>query len=97
MLFDSVLAAYLDAKRAKVRPNTYAGYESAARCHLLPRWGGMQLEDIRHADVQEWVSGMSYGAAAKAHKTLRQVLRWAIRTYRLRIWCETDDVVYCFT
>lgn len=92
MLFDDVLSAYLDAKRAKVRPNTYAGYESAARCHLLPRWGGMQLEDIRHADVQEWVSDMSYGAAAKAHKTLRQVLRWAIRTYRLRIWCETDDV-----
>jgi hypothetical protein len=30
MLFDDVLSAYLDAKRAKVRPNTYSGYESAA-------------------------------------------------------------------
>ena len=92
MLFDDVVRAYMAAKAKKVRPNTLEGYESAIRCHLMPKWSGRELEDIRHDEIQAWVSGMSYGAASKAHKTLRQVLRWAIRTYRLRIWCETDDV-----
>ncbi|MDY5002982.1 MAG: site-specific integrase [Atopobiaceae bacterium] len=92
MLFDNVASAYIEAKRKKVRANTFAGYESALRCHLLPRWNGMELEAIRQEDIQAWVSDMSYGAAGKALKTLRQILRWAIRTYRLRIFCETDGV-----
>lgn len=92
MKFESVAAEYMVAKARKVRPNTLEGYESALRCHLLPKWEGRDIEDIRHDEIQAWVSGMSYGAAAKAHKTLRQILRWAIRTYRLRIWCETDDI-----
>ncbi len=92
MLFESVAAEYMRAKARKVRPNTLEGYESAIRCHLLPKWEGREIEDIHHDEIQAWVSAMSYGAAAKAHKTLRQILRWAIRTYRLRIWCETDDI-----
>lgn len=92
MLFEDAATAYIDAKRKKVRANTLAGYESALRCHLLPRWKGMELEAIRQEDIQAWVSDMSYGAAGKALKTLRQILRWAIRTYRLRIFCETDGV-----
>lgn len=92
MLFDDVVREYMAAKAKKVRANTFEGYESAIRCHLMPKWSGRELEEIRHDEIQAWVSGMSYGAALKAHKTLRQVLRWAIRTYRLRIWCETDDV-----
>lgn len=92
MLFDDAVAAYMAAKRKRLRANTLAGYESAIRCHLLPRWGGLRLEDIRREDVQAWVDDMSYGSAAKAYKTLRQVLRWSIRTYRLRIFCETDGV-----
>ena len=92
MLFETVAAEYMQAKARKVRPNTLEGYESAIRCHLLPKWEGCEIEDIRHDEIQAWVSAMSYGAAAKAHKTLRQILRWAIRTYRLRIWCETDEI-----
>ena len=92
MLFDDAVAAYMDAKRRRLRANTLAGYESAIRCHLLPRWSGVRIEDVRREDVQAWVGSMSYGAAAKAYKTLRQVLRWSIRTYRLRIPCETDGV-----
>ena len=92
MLFETVAAEYMAAKAKKVRANTLEGYESAIRCHLLPKWEGREIEDIRYDEIQAWVSAMSYGAAAKAHKTLRQILRWAIRTYRLRIWCETDDI-----
>lgn len=92
MLFNDAVAAYMEAKRKRLRANTIAGYESAIRCHLLPRWGWLRLEDIRREDVQAWVDGMSYGSAAKAYKTLRQVLRWSIRTYRLRVFCETDGV-----
>ena len=73
MLFESVAAEYMAAKAKKVRPNTLEGYESAIRCHLLPKWEGRDIEEIRHDEIQAWVSGMSYGAAAKAHKTLRQI------------------------
>ena len=41
MLFDDVVREYMAAKAQKVRPNTFEGYESAIRCHLLPKWSGL--------------------------------------------------------
>jgi integrase len=93
MLFETAVESYMGDKRKRLRACTLAGYESAIHRHLLPRWSGVELESIEPEDVQAWVDGFRQpGAALKAYKTLRQVLRWAIRTYRLRIWCETDDV-----
>lgn len=93
MLFEEAAKLYMAEKRRTRRANTVEGYESALRCHVLPRWGCLGIEDIGFDDVQEWVLSFEKpGAAEKAFKTLRQVLRWTIRRFKLRIWLPTEGV-----
>lgn len=71
---------YLPEKWARRRANTVEGYESALRCHVLPRWGAYKIGEIDRDDLQAWVDCFDKpGAGWKAYKTLRQVIRWAIR------------------
>lgn len=84
---------YLEAKGRKCRMNTLDGYVSGLRCHVLPKWGTRELESIKRREVQEWVDSIpTPGAAQKALKCLRQVIRWAIRTYDLEIFDATQGV-----
>ena len=84
-------ALYIADKQMKRRANTVEGYVSALKRHVLPRWGDIELEDIDSADIQEWIDSFDLpGAAEKAWKTLRQVVRWSIRSMRLRIWDPTS-------
>lgn len=93
MLFEEAAKLYMAEKRRTRRANTVEGYESALRRHVLPRWGCLGIEDIGFDDVQEWVLSFEKpGAAEKAFKTLRQVLRWTIRRFKLRIWLPTEGV-----
>ena len=93
MLFSEAAAEYMSEKRRTHRANTVEGYESALRCHVLPRWGECEIGDITPEDVQSWVDSFELpGAAHKAYKTLRQVLRWTIRKHRMRIWLATEGV-----
>ena len=86
MLFEEAAAKYMDDKRKRLRACTLEGYESALRCHLQPRWDGVELESVTPEDVQGWVDGFALpGAAEKAYKTLRQVIRWAIRRLGVRM------------
>ena len=82
MLFSELCELYLADKREgrkAVRLNTFEGYVSAIRTHLLPRWGQEEVESIRYEDVQAWVDSFPDGRGAeKAYKTLRQCIRWAI-------------------
>lgn len=81
---------YLSDKRRTRRESTVEGYESALRLHVLPRWGGIDIAEIDPDDMQAWVLSFDKpGAAEKAYKTLRQVIRWAIRKYRLRVYDPT--------
>lgn len=85
-----IAAAYLSDKRRTRRESTVEGYESALRLHVLPRWGGIDIAEIDPDDMQAWVLSFDKpGAAEKAYKTLRQVIRWAIRKYRLRVYDPT--------
>lgn len=82
---------YLAEKGGRLRESTVEGYASALRLHVVPRWGDAEIADIDPADVQEWIDGFERpGAALKAWKTLRQVVRWAIRRLRLRVWDPTS-------
>lgn len=93
MKIEEAASLYMAEKRQTRRSNTCEGYESALRCHVLPRWGDVEIDEIDPDDVQRWVWGFDKaGAAEKAFKTLRQVLRWAIRKMRLRIWLPTEGV-----
>lgn len=93
MLFEQATYEYVIAKtegRKPVRPNTLEGYLSAIKCHLLPRFEGRQIESITADELQAWVDSFAkVGAAQKAFKTLRQIVRWYLRTYRVRIYDET--------
>ena len=90
MLFEIAARKYMDDKAKRLRSCTLAGYESALALHVLPRWGGVELESIAPEDVQAWVDGFDLpGAAEKAYKTLRQVIRWAIRRLGVRMYDPT--------
>lgn len=96
MLFDQAVYEYVEDKqfgRKAVRPNTMEGYLSAIKCHLVPRWSGRELESITCEELQEWVDSFELvGAARKAFGTFRQIHRWYLRKYRVRIWDETQGV-----
>lgn len=90
MLFEDAAERYMTDKACRLRVCTLAGYESALRCHVLPRWSGVELEAITPEALQGWVDGLELpGAAAKAYKTLRQVVRWAIRRLGVRMYDPT--------
>ena len=80
----------MDDKRGRLRACTLAGYESALALHVLPRWGELELEAITPEGVQGWIDSFDLpGAAEKAYKTLRQVIRWAIRRLGVRMYDPT--------
>lgn len=90
MLFEYAASRYLAAKAARLRATTMEGYESAVRRHLMPRWAGTHLEDIDPDAIQAWVDSFELpGAAEKAYKTLRQIIRWSIRKLGVRMWDPT--------
>lgn len=78
---------YLPEKRARRRANTVEGYESSLGLHVIPAWGAYRIHEIDPDGVQEWVDALALeigpGGAEKAYKCLRQVIRWAIRKFRL--------------
>lgn len=80
---------YLPEKTKRRRANTVAGYESSLTLHVLPRWGSLEINEIEPDDIQEWVDELAPeigpGGAEKAYKCLRQVIRWAIRKFRLYV------------
>lgn len=85
-LIDIYEQHYLPEKSSKRAASTIAGYESSMRLHVLPRWGECEIEDICPDDLQEWVDSFELvGAAEKAFKCLRQIIRWWIRKKRLHI------------
>lgn len=91
MLFEEAARLYMEDRGARLRACTAEGYASALRCHLLPRWTGTELEEIAPEDVQAWVDGFARpGAAEKAYKTLRQIVRWSIRRLGVRMCDPTQ-------
>lgn len=93
MLFSTATAEYMADKRKRLRATTLEGYESALRCHVLPTWGGREVESITYEELQAWVDDFTLpGAAEKAFKTFRQVFRWALRRRQLRIWDVTQGI-----
>lgn len=85
MRLEDVAALYMEEKARRLRASTLEGYESALRLHVLPRFGGAELSELTFEEVQAWVDSLPLpGQAGKAYKTLRQVVRWAIRRERPR-------------
>lgn len=83
---------YLPDKSSKRAASTIAGYESSMRLHVLPKWGENEIEEINPDELQKWVDSFKeIGAAEKAFKCLRQIIRWWIKHKRLHV---SDPTVY---
>ena len=83
---------YLPDKAAKRAASTIAGYDSSMHLHVLPKWGECEIEDIDPDELQEWTDSFDcIGAAEKAFKCLRQIIRWWIKHKRLHI---ADPTIY---
>lgn len=86
--FESVGTPWLAAHAAHVRPSTYRADESAWRMHVMPKWGHVRLDAIRHSDVQSWVAdmhlaGRSLTIIKRSHGLLAGVLKSAVRDRRI--------------
>jgi integrase len=69
VLFRTITEEWLATQRTRVKPSTYAGYESVLRVTTLPRWGDVKLSNITHADIQEWVNWMTTSQDARQPRT----------------------------
>jgi integrase len=49
-----------------LKPSSTAVVESAWRLHVKPRWGSLAVGEVRHTDVQAWVSQLSLGIPGKS-------------------------------
>ena len=96
MLFEQAAYLYIQDKtegRKPVRPNTLEGYLSAIKCHLMPRWCGVEIEAINADQLQAWLDSFERaGAAHKALKTFRQIFRWYLRKFRVQVVDPTQYV-----
>lgn len=63
--------------KKNLAPSTVQGYESAYKCHIKPMWGKKAMEEIPVADVKEWLSNLTYGAAKKQLSTMRAMFNYA--------------------
>lgn len=53
MLFSTAVTEYMADKGKRLRATTLEGYRSAIRCHLMPMWGGREIETISFEEVQD--------------------------------------------
>ncbi|MEY9951678.1 tyrosine-type recombinase/integrase [Leifsonia sp. EB34] len=82
------------SSQTHLKPSSVAVIESAWRLHVRPAWGTRSIGEIRHSDVQQWVSHLSAGgerigkpkSPALVHRCygiLAGILDVAVRDHRL--------------
>jgi hypothetical protein len=70
--FAEVADEWMAAKETSLKPSTVGGYRSLLMITLRPRWGAVKLADIRHADVQQWVTWLTTDPGARMAKTTKE-------------------------
>jgi len=75
--------------QAHLKPSSYAVIEVAWRIHVKPKWGHRILGEIRHSEVQAWVSDLSARKSAtvviRAYGVLAGIIDVAVKDRRLPI------------
>jgi integrase len=79
---------WLETKRNSLQPNSYTGYESAIRLHILPALGGYDYGSLTHDDVQRQVndwrnSGMGARLLNRCVNILSASLKREVRLGRI--------------
>ena len=83
---DEIGAAWIRSQ-THLKPSSYAVVEVAWRVHVQPKWGKRVLGDIRHSEVQAWVSELSKRKSAtvviRAYGVLAGMIDIAVKDRRL--------------
>lgn len=83
---DSLGAQWL-ANQTHLKPSSLRPLEIAWRLHVEPRWGRVAVGDVRHSDVQAWVTALTAGRSAttvlRAYGVLAGILDVAVRDRRI--------------
>lgn len=66
-----------DAARTKA-PNTRKRLESIYAVHVGPRWGNVYVTAVKAAEVESWLSTLTFGTAQGALSILRWVMRKSV-------------------
>ncbi|WP_421865220.1 tyrosine-type recombinase/integrase [Motiliproteus sp.] len=87
-VLNSTLGHYLDLllaiKENELAFSSYRGIESKARNHIRPKWGAMQIKDIDHLDLQEWIRNDLKKLHSKTIKEIVSILRQVFVLYSTR-------------
>jgi hypothetical protein len=72
-----------------IKPSTRGNYEGTLRKHVAPTWGTLNLNQLKHAAIQEWVAKLSETLKPSTVQQILLVLQMicdhAILTGRLRV------------
>jgi integrase len=70
-----------------LKASTKERYAGILREHIRPKWDGVQLANVAHADVQSWVTSLSRtrspATVRKVHRVLSLILDMAVKDGRL--------------
>jgi integrase len=78
---DFLTEQFLPAVKLRAKANTYRGYESAIRLHIVPHIGKAKLAALKPTHVDAWLSDLDAKPRAKqnAFVTLKVALNYAVR------------------
>ena len=63
------------ARQTHLKPSAFRPVEIAWRVHVSPRWSDVSVSDVRHTDVQQWVSELATGGPDAKAKGSTTVIR----------------------
>jgi len=63
------------ARQTHLKPSAFRPVEIAWRVHVSPRWSTVSVSDVRHTDVQQWVSELAIGGPDTKAKGPTTVIR----------------------
>ncbi|GAA4481808.1 site-specific integrase [Microbacterium panaciterrae] len=89
---------WLTSAEARLKPSSYVWLEGAWRVYVQPKWGSARIAEIRHSDVQKWITALADGTAPstkpinkplsassvrRAHSVLHAILNGAVKDRRI--------------
>ena len=58
------------ANQSHLKPSSFTPVEIAWRLHVEPKWGRVKVSEIRHSDVQNWITEFSQGKKPRSATTV---------------------------
>jgi integrase len=76
--FSYYVELWLEAKERNVRANTAKSYRDYAKCHVLPRFGSWNVEDITWRDLEQYAASLLKKLSLSSVKKIFIVIKGAL-------------------